>query len=134
MNAVTRGILYVWQLPQNAAGLLLTLALRRRIERRERRGGSCVSYCFRRFGGLSLGRYLFVHLGADERLVRHEYGHFRQSMLLGPLYLVAIGLPSILWAALFPLVRVLHPAAGYFSFPSERWADLLGGADFPRER
>ena len=96
-----------------------------------RRGGVSVSYCFDRFGGLSLGRYLFVYRDADERLVRHEYGHYRQSKLLGPTYLIAIGLPSILWAGLFPLVRRLRPATDYFSFPIERWADHLGGADRP---
>jgi len=122
-------LLSAWQLPQNAIGLLLTFCCR--SARRERRGGAALFYCFNRFGGLSLGSYLFVHRDADERLVRHEYGHYRQSKLLGPLYLIVIGLPSILWAGLFPLVRRLRPATSYFSFPTERWADYLGGADRP---
>ena len=28
----------------------------------------------------------------------HEYGHTVQSMILGPFYLLAVGLPSIIWA------------------------------------
>ncbi len=129
MRALAAALLYAWQLPQNVAGLLLTLALRRRMARRESYGAASAYFCFERFGGLSLGRYLLVHRDAGGRLVRHEYGHYRQSKLLGPAYLVAIGLPSILWALAFPLVRRLRPATSYFSFPTERWADLLGDVE-----
>jgi len=131
VKALAAALLYVWQLPQNTVGFLVTLCLHRRIARRELRGGGFVCFCFRRFGGLSLGRYLVVHRYADERLVRHEYGHYRQSKLLGPTYLLAVGLPSILWAGLFPMVRRLRPSTSYFCFPTERWADLLGGVDRP---
>lgn len=63
----------------------------------------------------------------SSRLLVHEYGHTIQSMLLGPLYLLAIGIPSTLWGFL--------PAAGrlrrekpmsYFAFFTEKWANGLG--------
>ena len=33
----------------------------------------------------------------SERLLVHEYGHTIQSLILGPLYLIVIGIPSTLW-------------------------------------
>lgn len=61
--------------------------------------------------------------GADPILV-HEYGHTIQSIILGPLYLVVIGLPSLLWAWL-PRARAARAqgACSYFDFYPERWAN-----------
>ena len=36
----------------------------------------------------------------SKRLLVHEYGHTIQSLLLGPLYLIVIGIPSTLWGFL----------------------------------
>lgn len=33
----------------------------------------------------------------SEKTIKHEYGHQLQSYILGPLYLLIIGLPSGLW-------------------------------------
>ena len=46
--------------------------------------------------------------------------------MLGPLYLIVIGLPSLIWAALHSSVRRLR-TVDYFSFYTERWADRLAG-------
>lgn len=129
-------LLWLWQLPQNGLGLLASLAVAAMPAgaaslRIERRPEGRVSYCLSRFGGVSLGRYLFVHRQADERLVRHELGHSRQSLLLGPAYLLVIGLPSLAWALLHPTLRRIRPGVSYFSFPTERWADRLGGTAGP---
>ena len=56
-------------------------------------------------------------------MVRHEYGHCRQSRILGPFYLLVIGLPSLLWALWWTPGR----SVGYYSFYTERLADRLGG-------
>ena len=78
--------------------------------------------------GLSLGLFLFVPEGADERLLAHEYGHSLQSLLLGPLYLLVIGLPSVIWAG-FPALerRRVRRQVSYYAFYTERWADRWGG-------
>jgi len=57
----------------------------------------------------------------------HEYGHCIQSLILGPLYLIAVGLPSYLWANLPPL-RKLRREKGlsYYSVYPENWANALG--------
>ena len=46
------------------------------------------------FGGLSLGMFIFC--GQDCLYVRsHEYGHSIQNMIWGPLFIFAIGIPSV---------------------------------------
>ena len=72
---------------------------------------------------------------ALQRLLRHEYGHSIQSMILGPFYLLLVGIPSIFWCRI--------PAAGrswrtgeksYYSFITERSADRLGGNSTDRQK
>lgn len=56
----------------------------------------------------------------------HEYGHTKQSRMLGPFYLLIVGLPSIIWNGCFENYRTKHNKS-YYSFYTERWADELGG-------
>ena len=44
-------------------------------------------------------------------------------MILGPLYLLVIGLPSFIHAATWKD----RPGRDYYAFYTERWADRLGG-------
>lgn len=88
---------------------------------------------------LSLGLFVFVtdHPPKDRsgrvpsgeiprRLLVHEYGHTIQSMILGPLYLPVIGLPSALWDHLPHCQRIWRKDVSYFSFFTERSANILG--------
>ena len=85
-------------------------------------------------GAISLGIfrvYAYKYLGNGARYVelvrKHEKeGHRKQSMMLGPFYLIVIGLPSLIRAALHSSVRRLR-TVDYFSFYTEKWADRLGG-------
>ena len=78
--------------------------------------------------GLSLGLFIFLPQGDDAHLLAHEYGHTRQSLLLGPLYLPVIGLPSAIWAGLPALARRrARRGVSYYDFYTERWADRWGG-------
>lgn len=91
---------------------------------------------------ISLGMFVFV---ADEpyfyeklkenhsmdelskRLLVHEYGHTIQSLILGPLYLIVMGIPSTLWGFLPSLNRQRQQQhISYFSFFTEKWANHLG--------
>lgn len=119
-------LLYLWQLPQNLLGLLLVLIYK--PEQSYAFNRARLYYSERMPGGISLGRYIIVRSELKDYAGRtewHEYGHSRQSMFLGPLYLLVIGLPSILWAA------VWQPGHGssYYDFYTEAWADKLGGVD-----
>ena len=80
---------------------------------------------WRHDSGLSLGGFIFVP-ERRQTLRVHEYGHTVQSLLLGPLYLPAVGLPSILWAGL-PFLSRLRKVRGisYFDRYPESWANTL---------
>lgn len=112
--------LYVWQLPQNLFGWGIKTVLRLKNE------GNGI-YHWKAWSGLSLGDYIFVNAHASDLMVRHEAGHRRQSVMLGPLYLLVVGLPSFLWAS---LKRAgLFKDRDYYSFYTERWADKLAGIE-----
>jgi len=61
------------------------------------------------------------------RLLVHEYGHTVQSLILGPLYLVLMGIPSTLWGFLPNCAKKRkEKQVSYFSFFTEKWANSLG--------
>ena len=61
------------------------------------------------------------------RLLVHEYGHTIQSLVLGPLYLLLIGVPSTVWGFAPSLNRKRREEQlSYFSFFTERWANAWG--------
>ena len=63
----------------------------------------------------------------SQRLLVHEYGHTIQSLILGPLYLILMGIPSTLWGFLPSLNRKRkNEGISYFSFFTEKWANHLG--------
>lgn len=114
-----------WGLPQTVAGAVVCLATPTR-ERRFRFHGSIVTTWGRK-SGLSLGPFVFLPPRASRRLLVHEYGHTIQSLVLGPLYLPAMALPSMVWAGL-PALKRRRKLRGtsYYSFYTERLADALG--------
>ena len=128
-------LLQIWQLPQNLLGLVIGWFLK---GKRRLTGFPGIPPAIRivaarnMYGGISLGNFVYFRPPAYEKMVRHEYGHCLQSRLLGPFYLLVIGLPSLLWALWW------HPGRhiGYYDFYTERWADRLGGVErrHPRKR
>ena len=111
-------LLYLWQLPQNLLGLILRAIYKGN-------DGTYESATVRRSltmkGGISLGRYIIVNQFSTRTTIAHEYGHCRQSLCLGWLYLIVIGLPSILHCWLCKCRK--HD---YADFYTEKWADRLG--------
>ena len=126
LTVLTAVLLQVWQLPQNLVGLVFGWFLKGK-----RRHGNLPGLpedirlvtAFNMYGGISLGNFVYCRAPVYDRMVRHEYGHCRQSRILGPFYLLVIGLPSLLWALWWTPGR----SVGYYSFFTERWADRLGG-------
>lgn len=113
-------ILWVWCFPQMLAGFIV-----RRITRAKRSNGF---YVWRFNSGLSLGEYIFIPEQADKDYKNHEAGHSKQSLYLGWLYLIIIGIPSIVWAGCFKWYRRKYNVS-YYAFYTERWADMLGGVN-----
>ena len=129
----------LWGFPQTLVGALLFLAHLR-----------CQHFGFHgaivtvwpRPSSVSLGLFIFVtdtpfavnskgaplpRNEAAQRLLVHEYGHTIQSLILGPLYLLVIGIPSVLWGYLprFKRRRATQNTS-YYRFITERNANYLG--------
>lgn len=121
MKIIKAILLALWQLPQFLLGAVIALFARAwQVET-----GEWVAHASWFSGAISLSEYFRIFSSSSyprETTRRHEYGHARQSRILGPLYLLVIGLPSLVWAALYN-----GQEAGYFTFYTERWADRLGG-------
>ena len=125
MNRFYNIVQWTWALPQTLAGRVL-YAAHRKCEHRDYMGAR-VTY-WDRDDGVSLGKYVFVPThDDDETMLRHEYGHTVQSMMLGPAYLVLIGLPSLLWNRLpFFEKRRQRSGKAYDSILIEKTATSLG--------
>ena len=120
-----------WGLPQTLIGGLVCLKYSGCPHRIYR---ASVFTDWKRPGGISLGPFIFAEQSdngseLDIELIRHEYGHSIQSLILGPLYLPVVGIPSLLWANL-PYFRNLRSRKhiGYYRMFIERWASRLGGS------
>lgn len=124
MKLIVEILLWIWQAPQNIVGLVFHLIYGRTMGRYR---GINVVVSERFPGGISLGNTIFVkrpYIGYRDTW-NHEYGHTRQSLYLGPLYLFVVGIPSLLWAWYWKPSR----GVSYYSFYTEKWADKLGGVE-----
>lgn len=112
---------WVWQLPQNLIGVILYSTLKRQKVMSTRNNITAVNILqsYSVTSGFTLGKYVFLK---DSRYfkqsLKHEIGHVYQSLYLGPLYLLVIGLPSILHYG-------LNFKTDYYKFYTEKWAEKL---------
>lgn len=109
-------ILFIHQLPQNLIGLLVILFCK---AKKDRNGIYTCNYCF----GVSLGNYIIMHKSYSNTDMKHERGHQIQSLYLGWLYLIIIGIPSGLGNLYYRYIQRID----YYNQPWEKWADKLGG-------
>lgn len=124
MKKVIKAIFtWIWCFPQMLIGLII------RIATRAEHHGDHYRYNFTQ-GSVSLGTYIFLcpsHWD-DEETLKHEQGHTKQSYILGWLYLIVVGLPSLIWCCCFDNYRRKHNKS-YYEFYTEAWANKLGGVD-----
>ncbi len=136
MNSFLFGIQFVfriiWELPQCLLGILLLPFFKC--------FGQLISFEFEKNYiiikthkvGLSLGVFVFCY---SEENRKHEYGHSIQSLLLGWLYLIVVGLPSIIRASYYSIKISRVKKGGYQhlclarkykqGYP-ENWVESLG--------
>lgn len=120
--------LYLWQLPQNLIGLILSIGCKKR------NWFGINFYIKKKFfkSGISLGKYIII----DERYIaygdyqlskicKHEKGHSVQSEYLGWFYLLIVGIPSFIRIIIKKIFK--KSDKWYFSGYPEKWADTLGG-------
>lgn len=121
---------WTWGLPQNLVGLCFFLYYRAKGCRSFSYQGASVTIWTKTAGSMSMGRYLFLEPSwtpKDHDLLAHEYGHTIQSLFFGPLYLLGVGLPSVLWAGLPRFQRMRREKKlSYYSVYPEKGATKFG--------
>ncbi len=130
----------VWEAPQKALAHIV-----KRVTKAEETDGTSINgeevhiYFWNRGEGMSLSNHIFLpkkHFDMEiwkifeskwhRDYIAHEYGHTIQSHKLGPIYLLVIGLPSLIWAGCFDKWREKHNKSYYWLY-TEAWADKLSG-------
>lgn len=126
---------WIWQFPQNFIGFLMT----RKPETIKEYKDVKIYFTYNTLGcGVSLGDFIVLDAGflnseLEEITIKHEYGHHRQSIYLGWLYLIVVGILSVIrnryhtwfhknWES-------VKATAWYYGSYPENWADRLGGVD-----
>ena len=120
---------WTWGLPQNLVGLGFFLFYRLRGCPHFSYQGAVVTIWTNHTGSMSMGRYLFLEPSwtpKDHDLLAHEYGHTIQSLFFGPLDLLTVGLPSVLWAGLPCFRNMRRKGRSYYSVYPEKGATRLG--------
>ena len=129
-------IKWIWQLPQNLIGFLLTRKKQYKSEKYI--DSKWINVYYKSFfcSGISLGDYIILDYwycgkACSRQVFVHEYGHSKQSLILGWFYLPLVGIPSIMsniWDRLFHKKWTSDQREKwYYSRYPEKWADKLGG-------
>ena len=133
---------FTWGLPVNLISGMIFLVLEAKGCDHSRFFHAFITYipCASLRGGMSLGIFIFVAVKRGEPIEKcwnrdssiHEYGHTYQALLLGPLYWLVIGLPSIIWRYFFDAYRKKNDVS-YYKLYCESWANRWG-RKFTKER
>lgn len=125
-------LFWIWQLPQNLLGLFMLLWYKHEKEY-HRLNGRTFYYTTEMPSGISLGNYIIMNKEDKEDGMKHEYGHSIDSRRWGPIYLLVIGLPSLVGNI---YDRIFHrhwkyskSCRWYYNQPWEKSADKNGGVD-----
>lgn len=122
-NILVFVLLFIWQLPQN----LVALCMLPTFKTLKLISYDNYNYCFEETGmagGISLGSFCFIskYITDNPAIVAHEQrGHVTQSHILGPLYLLVIGLPSLIWCMTYRKLGYDN----YNVFYTESWANKI---------
>ncbi len=117
-------LLCIWQLPQFLVSVLFLPFLGKLKIVANRHYNICFKASNMK-GGISLGPFSYVseNIARYETHISHEVdGHTVQSKILGPLYLIIIGLPSLIHAAIYDSHKTC-----YYDYWCEKWANDLAG-------
>ena len=129
-------IQWTWGLPQNLLGFIIFLIC---IKKKHGRFRTSIVTFWDRPDSLSCGMFVFQSTERpvgysvamaekyQHEILLHEYGHTVQSLILGPLFLPVIGIPSFIWASL-PVFERFRERKGisYYWLYCEKWATKLG--------
>ena len=116
----------LWQLPQYILGYLYLWINYNNIMSGFMYNGASYFVLRNQRGSFTFCKdYIFLSKKAwhNDHTIKHEYGHTIQSKWLGWLYLLVIGLPSIIWAFIH---SNFSTGKKYEDFYTEKWASKLG--------
>ena len=134
MKIFLRILTEIWQFPQHIIAYVIILINCKSIKLMVSKDGIShylVDHLFD--SAISLGNYIFLDSDGNfsYKTIKHEFGHQKQSLMLGPLYLIVIGLPSIIGNIIniikYKYFRKYYDPDFYYKQPWEAWADKLGG-------
>ena len=114
---------WIWEFPQCLLGFILTKIYDVKYSETYK---DIDIYTGKFSGGISLGLYIIMDDDASENTKKHEWGHTRQSIRWGWLYLFTVGIVSLTWCSL----RWTIPSwskRDYYSIWPENKADKYGG-------
>ena len=118
---------WIWEFPQCLLGVLFIGWYN--VTYKETFNGIKI-YAGKFPGGISLGLYILMDETSWKynrgQIKEHKYGHTRQSLKWGWLYLLTVGLCSVGWNALRKISRNLKSKSYYSVWPKSE-ADRLGG-------
>ena len=114
---------WTWGFPQTFVGFIVYLICHKCPHGTYR---GCITTRWNNRGSMGMGMFLF--LGSEDPQVRvHEFGHSVQSLILGPLFLPVMGIPSLRWSNLPPCRRLRKEKnISYYRFYPESTANYLG--------
>lgn len=124
-------LLWFWQLPQHIIALIAILLYRAKATEQQVTPQKLYLVKSKVLSGGSFGNYVILEESymKSSRLfnitLKHEYGHSIQSLYFGPLYLLIIGIPSLINNLRARYDKRVYDT--YYSRYPEKWADRLGG-------
>lgn len=142
-----------WEILQNFLGLICTLfcilsSLGNKELKFQWYKGEILVFGNFNSSGVSLGRFIILdyhyklqYINGKKMIqytIDHEWGHTRQSLMLGPLYLIVVGLPSAIHNLYNRTLykdepnktkRFILREKEYYNWYCEKWADKLGGVN-----
>lgn len=132
-NIFLRILTEIWQLPQHIIAYIIMLVNCKSVKPMINKDGILCYIVDHSFDCVvALGNYIFLDYDRNYTytMVRHERGHQIQSLILGPLYLIIIGLPSIIGNIInrikYKYFKKYYNPDSYYKQPWEAWADKLG--------
>lgn len=125
-DTIISSLKWIWQFPQNILAICLEGILCNPVTGGKENGNQII-WCNTLSSAISLGDYLFIPTNATKKSIEHEYGHSRQSNILGPLYLIIIGIPSIIHNIIHVICNKLGLNWNYYKFYTEHW--LMDSSD-----
>lgn len=134
MGDIVKVLLWLWQAPQNIVASIVVFIYG---AKKVRSGFDNINVfevpSATSWMGVSLGNNIIYNQSYNSAphlkslILNHEFGHCKQSVIFGPLYLFIIGIPSVL--NVLYVVSNPNKADTYYKRWPENWADKLGGVD-----